>query len=98
MVVDKTSATLGYPNEISKSLNADHHTVCKFDGVNDPNYVSVRNGLKTLVTSVRATGKWLDAHVLDWPKQMGSSTSSHALAVMCSVDWFSVYFNRPMLT
>lgn len=56
MVVEKTSATLGYREEISKSLNADHHTVCKFDSVHDSNYVSVRNALKTLVTNIRSRG------------------------------------------
>ena len=56
MVVDKSSATLGYPDEVSKSLNADHHTVCKFYSRDDPNYIGVRNVLKTLVTSIHFTG------------------------------------------
>ena len=63
MVVDKTSATLGYPDEISTSLNADHHTVCKFDSTQDSNYISVRNALKTLVTTIRTAGKWNDAWI-----------------------------------
>ncbi|CAD6570233.1 MAG: hypothetical protein ASARMPREDX12_005007 [Alectoria sarmentosa] len=57
MVVDKSSATLGYADEISRSLNADHHTVCKFDSVQDSNYISIRNALKTLVASIRSTGQ-----------------------------------------
>lgn len=56
-MVEKDSATLGYPKEISKALLADHHTVCKFDSNEDSNYVSVRNALKTLVSSIRSAGK-----------------------------------------
>lgn len=63
MVVEKTSATLGYPDEITKSLNADHHTVCKFDSIQDSNYISVRNALKTLVTTLRSTGKQINAQI-----------------------------------
>ncbi|TAQ86948.1 hypothetical protein B7494_g4728 [Chlorociboria aeruginascens] len=59
MVVEKSSATLGYPDEISKSLDADHHNVCKFESTEDPNYISVRNALKTLVTTIRANGQHL---------------------------------------
>ncbi|KAK4191058.1 hypothetical protein QBC35DRAFT_538935 [Podospora australis] len=42
----KDSSVLGYPGEVSKPLDADHHTVCKFDSTNDPNYITVRNYLK----------------------------------------------------
>ncbi|KAG6997629.1 hypothetical protein G7Y79_00039g075910 [Physcia stellaris] len=56
IIVDKGSATTGYPNEISKSLNADHHTVCKFDGNQDSDYVSVRNVLKTLIIEICPKG------------------------------------------
>ncbi|OQE46137.1 hypothetical protein PENCOP_c001G06589 [Penicillium coprophilum] len=59
MVVEKDSATLGYPKEISKALAADHHTVCKFDSTQDSNYISVRNALKTLVSSIRSAGQSL---------------------------------------
>jgi hypothetical protein len=57
MVVEKESATLGYPKEISKPLVADHHTVCKFGSTQDDNYISVRNALKTLVSSIRSAGE-----------------------------------------
>lgn len=50
MVLEKDSSILGYPDEISKPLNADHHNVCKFTSQQDPNYVSVRNALKSLLT------------------------------------------------
>jgi hypothetical protein len=56
MVLEKGSSILGYPGEISKSLNADHHDVCKYTSPEDPNYVSVRNALQTLVKSLRSRG------------------------------------------
>ncbi len=53
MVLEKESSVLGYPGEISRSLQADHHDICKFSSPMDPNYVSVRNAIKTLVTEFR---------------------------------------------
>jgi hypothetical protein len=52
MVLEKDSSVLGYPGEISKALNADHHNVCKYDGPRDPNYITVRNVLKSLVSKI----------------------------------------------
>lgn len=49
MVLEKDSSILGYPGEISKPLDADHHNVCKYTSQKDPNYVSVRNVLKSLI-------------------------------------------------
>ncbi|KFY91850.1 hypothetical protein V500_04437 [Pseudogymnoascus sp. VKM F-4518 (FW-2643)] len=49
MVLEKDSSVLGYPGEISKPLDADHHGVCKYESPNDPRYIAVRNVLKSLV-------------------------------------------------
>lgn len=68
MVVEKASAILGYPDEIPIPLNADHHNVCKFDNPQDPNYISIRNGLKTLVTTVLSRGQHLLSE--QWKTQM----------------------------
>jgi hypothetical protein len=54
MVLEKDSSVLGYPGEVSKALDADHHGVCKYDGPQDPNYVTVRNVLKSLVSKIVA--------------------------------------------
>ncbi|KAL8671569.1 MAG: hypothetical protein Q9168_003931 [Polycauliona sp. 1 TL-2023] len=54
MVLEKDSSILGYPNEVSKPLDADHHNVCKYTNQQDPNYVSVRNALKSLLPSSTA--------------------------------------------
>ncbi|KAL8736836.1 MAG: hypothetical protein Q9181_002279 [Wetmoreana brouardii] len=52
MVLEKDSSILGYPYEISKPLDADHHNVCKYTGQQDPNYVSVRNALRSVLPKV----------------------------------------------
>ena len=49
MVLEKESAILGYGNDVSMGLDADHHEVCKYFSPTDPNYVSVRDTLRTLV-------------------------------------------------
>lgn len=49
MVLEKDSSILGYPGEISKPLDADHHYVCKYTSQQDPNYLSVRNVLRSLI-------------------------------------------------
>ncbi|KAI8628879.1 hypothetical protein F5Y19DRAFT_99967 [Xylariaceae sp. FL1651] len=51
MVLDEDSAKLGYPGEISRSLNADHHDVCKFESPDDPNYRAILAAMKSLVSS-----------------------------------------------
>ena len=56
MVLEKDSSILGYPGEISKPLNADHHDVCKYTSQDDSNYVSVRDVLKTLVGNLGLRG------------------------------------------
>ena len=55
MVLERDSSVLGYPGETSKALDADHHGVCKYDSPKDPNYVVVRNVLKSLISKVVAT-------------------------------------------
>lgn len=57
MVLEKDSSVLGYPGEMSKALDADHHGVCKYDSPEDPNYVTVRNVLKTIMSKIIATRK-----------------------------------------
>lgn len=54
MVLQRDSSILGYPGEISKPLDADHHDVCKYISQQDPNYISVRNVLSYLVGKHRS--------------------------------------------
>ena len=47
-IVNKDSALLEYPGEISSSLIANHHGVSKFKNSQDTNYNNVRNVLKRM--------------------------------------------------
>lgn len=74
MILGKQSSLLGYQNEVSQPLIADHHDVCKFTSQEDPNYKSVRGALRSLVnmlrfsrandgdaeTDLEAVGNWLN--------------------------------------
>jgi hypothetical protein len=56
-VVDKESAVLGYPNETSSALNADHHGMSKFRNTGDANYIHVRNVLRMFLKEIKPPGK-----------------------------------------
>ncbi|TVY68623.1 Vegetative incompatibility protein HET-E-1, partial [Lachnellula suecica] len=53
LVVDKDLATLGYANERTSYLNANHRDVCKYDDTSDPNYRTVRNALASTFETFR---------------------------------------------
>lgn len=55
MILEKDSSVLGYPGETSKALNADHHNVCKYDSPRDPNYITVRNTLRSIIGKIIST-------------------------------------------
>jgi hypothetical protein len=55
MVLEKDSSVLGYPGEISKPLDADHHGVCKYESRQDPLYITMRNVLKSLLDKLQAS-------------------------------------------
>lgn len=48
---------LGYPQETSSSLHADHHTVCKFKTIEDPNYIDVKDMLKWMISKLTVATK-----------------------------------------
>jgi hypothetical protein len=56
MIVERDSATLGYVNEITKLLDADHHDICKYVSRQDSNYRSVRDVIRSLVGQFELTG------------------------------------------
>lgn len=53
LVVNKDLATLGYDNERTEYLNADHHDVCKYATPSDSNYLTVRNALSFAIDGCR---------------------------------------------
>jgi len=52
-VVERESAILGYPTEMSAPLNADHHGVAKFVDREDGNYRDVRNVLRMFIRRIK---------------------------------------------
>jgi len=56
IIVDKSSATLGYSNEKTALLNANHRNVVKFDLPSDSNYKTLRNAFSSVVDSIVSTG------------------------------------------
>ena len=60
IIVERESATLGYPKEQSVPLNADHHTICKFRSQDDENYRSIKGILQlwaSTIPSIEAPSK-----------------------------------------
>jgi hypothetical protein len=53
-VLDKDLATLGYVNERTAYLTANHRGVCKYADKKDPNYLTVRNALASIIDSFQA--------------------------------------------
>ena len=53
IVVERDSAILGYFNEISAPLNANHAHVSKYPSPDDPNYLTVKNVIKSMVERFR---------------------------------------------
>ncbi|KAH6684471.1 NACHT and WD domain protein [Halenospora varia] len=51
MIVDRDSAVLGdeFKNETARYINANHREICKFDGPEDPKYLSLKNSLASVV-------------------------------------------------
>lgn len=56
MIVEQPSATLGYSEEGSAPLFADHHRICKFSSPVDPNYVTVTSTLVAMVEKILEDG------------------------------------------
>ncbi|KAI1418335.1 WD40-repeat-containing domain protein [Hypoxylon sp. FL1857] len=54
IVVERHSATFGYPNEEIIAVNADHRHLCKFNSPSDPNYRILRNALHTAADMIRS--------------------------------------------
>lgn len=54
LIVDKDLATLGYRNERTAYLNANHRNICKYAAPVDPNYLTVRNALAATIRGFRS--------------------------------------------
>jgi len=56
MIVEKDSAVLGYPNEKSQPVDANHREICKFDRRTDSSYLSIRNVLASITSDIVKEG------------------------------------------
>ena len=54
LVVDKDLAVLGYSNERTAYMHANHRDICKYADRKDPNYQTVRNALASVIDSFRS--------------------------------------------
>ena len=57
LIVDKSSAFLGYKQEDFIPLEANHRDVCKFGNRKDSNYITVRDVLASIVRNISNQGK-----------------------------------------
>jgi hypothetical protein len=55
LIVEKDSASIGFKHERILPLNANHRTVCKFDSIQDSNYIKVKNALASIVEDILST-------------------------------------------
>ncbi|KAJ2990480.1 hypothetical protein NUW58_g2929 [Xylaria curta] len=80
LIVDKDSAILGpgFRNETSRYMNANHRGIYKFDSLEDPNYLSLKNSLATVVQDLLQERKCRELHfiLLHMPRLSSTSASS----------------------
>ncbi|POS72340.1 hypothetical protein DHEL01_v209267 [Diaporthe helianthi] len=92
MVLEKESSVLGYPTEISRPLQADHHDVCKYASPADSNYISVRNAILSLATTLHSDV----AHADQGKDDDGEDSVLEHLAQICPTsedDYHSIQRN-----
>lgn len=58
LIVDKNSAILGYTQERTTYLNANHRDICKFHSPDDSNYLILRNAFASTVDDIVMNCKW----------------------------------------
>jgi hypothetical protein len=83
IVVDEGSARLGQRNEVSRPMNANHLSICKFANEDDPSYRSVLARLEA-TSDVIKTRASEEAALRSMPKSVGvlqqsAGTSSQSL-------------------
>lgn len=62
IVVERSSAILEYENEISSHIDADHHTICKFESREDPGYTTLKNLLAHVIQSTTERSDKIRCH------------------------------------
>ncbi|KAL4957609.1 hypothetical protein BDW69DRAFT_180394 [Aspergillus filifer] len=88
MVVGKDSFILGYPGEISNSLDGDHHGVRKFETRSDSNYIKVRNALIATVCKVISANAPVEKEIATSDESLYDLRSALGLSQLPDVDYF----------
>ena len=65
LVVDKDMAMLGYPNERTAYMHANHRDICKYADKSDPNYQTVRNALASVVGGLKSEPASMSSYDFD---------------------------------
>ncbi|OBT74634.1 hypothetical protein VF21_06396 [Pseudogymnoascus sp. 05NY08] len=89
LIVDKSSATLGYAREQSLLLNADHRGVCKFDRQSDPNYQTLRKSFITTIDSILSEVSQTESDVSKFQRQQLTKltgVSEPPIDELCSLE------------
>ena len=86
LVVEKLSATLGYPHEEIAAMNADHRHVCKFESPTDSNYRLLRNALHTAVDKIRALVARNEPVILRSQQTPGHTTGDQSAELLAFFD------------
>ncbi|KAJ5740559.1 hypothetical protein N7493_000431 [Penicillium malachiteum] len=94
MILEKDSSVLGYPGKTSKALNADHHGVCKYDSPRDPNYITVRNVLKSIkgsadLKTILAIPEFPDVDYIFFQDQWTEGTNSWFIQEEAYSEWLN---------
>lgn len=72
LIVDKASAILGpdFPNERVQYINANHRNICKFDSIDDSNYITLKNALVGAIDDI----------LIDFPVNIGEKSNAKTKA------------------
>jgi hypothetical protein len=92
IIVKKSSAVTGLPNEQSVPLNANHRGVCKFDSPSDDNFLAVRNSFMVTIDKLKEACQYLlSATLLELMLFRGSETSRTASKPEAATETISLH-------
>ena len=94
IIVSRDSAVLGYSNERSALLNADHRSICKFESLSDPNYITVRNALHSMISETRIQQEALNHQKNDLADLQELSSHFGGVADLCEPDLLRLQESR----
>ncbi|KAK8034524.1 NACHT and WD domain-containing protein [Apiospora rasikravindrae] len=79
MLVNKDAGVLNYPRELSVPVDADHHTICKFQSRLDPNYVLTTNLLRQVTQGLEPRGWFRGFYSSLWYAERDWANDNHSV-------------------